>query len=792
MKKAMFPVILVCTILAIMGIQSFRPGSETETNEQQLIAKANQFNQLFPQEKVYLQLDRPSYWAGEDLWFKAYLKNSPTKTSNLYVELLNSRGNVIFHNNCWAQNGMSYGDFHLPDTISSGVYQVRAYTNWMRNFDEEQFFRKDLIIWNLRDKAKTPEKTELKAREVDVQFLPEGGTFLSGVKNRMAFKVIDKNGKGVDAEGVVLDNQRNKVAKFKSGFKGLGSFEITPKPGIKYTSELTVAGKLSMTIDLPIVITSGVAMNINQQDTSRIHLEVNEAGEMGNKKYLLIGQTEGNVCYRAEISTSSGKGAVNIEKKKFPTGIVKFTLFDSNMLPRCERLVFVNHHDQVEVKIEPAEEAYHPRDKVVLDLFALTKGKAPATANLSVSVYNSGITHQIETYPENILTRFFISSELKGTIEEPAYYFKDDSLSTILALDNLMLTHGYRYFEWKEIADIKQPTIAYEPEPGIELKGTAISAILHRPLANGKVTMMGVKSQMALREATADSSGRFVFPNLFFNDTIHVILQARTEKGGKNADVEIDKRSSESPKTKNLPSTYRYSSKNQSNTVNYVSEFSPELLKNKWRLSDTILLRDINVMARNRNNDDGHMRPYLEADYMFNITKDKDIYYNWDQMEMNSPIYRSFLDRGATKFIDGIPEMGFDIPFSWVDKIELVRTAPIPGKGFGPAIYIYIKRGAPNEIPTLSAGITPVDLIGYSVFRKFYSPAYNSKEEKEKTKPDFRSTLYWNPIVQTDEEGQTWVEFYNSDQTGEVQVVVEGVTKDGKLCRGECKYNVKF
>ena len=195
-------------------------------------------------------------------------------------------------------------------------------------------------------------------------------------------------------------------------------------------------------------------------------------------------------------------------------------------------------------------------------------------------------------------------------------------------------------------------------------------------------------------------------------------------------------------------------------------------------------------MARKMKNDDGHMRPYLEADYVIDITKNLDLFYNWDQLEMNSPMYRNFITRGATRFIDGLPDFGFDIPVSWIDKIELVRTAPIPGRGFGPAIYIYTKRGIPNEILTLAPGITLVDLIGYSAYRKFYSPAYIGKEDKEKTKSDFRSTLYWNPIVQTDEDGQNWVEFYNSDQIGEVQVVVEGVTKDGKICRGEFKYDV--
>src|SRR5512133_2032406 len=126
MKKVMFPAFLICTILALMGIQSFRPSPVNEPDEQQLIAKANQFNLRFPQEKIYLQLDRPSYWASEDIWFKAYLKNSPVISSNLYVDLLNSTGKVVSRSVCWVQDGLSYGAIHLKDTLSRGMYQTRA------------------------------------------------------------------------------------------------------------------------------------------------------------------------------------------------------------------------------------------------------------------------------------------------------------------------------------------------------------------------------------------------------------------------------------------------------------------------------------------------------------------------------------------------------------------------------------------------------------------------------------------------------------------------------------------
>lgn len=783
--------------LVAFALTSFYFMPVSGKHEDSISVKANQFNQDFAQEKIYLHLDRPSYWANEDIWFKAYLKNTVIPNCNLYVELLNSHGEVVYKNICWSQNGLAYGDIHLADTLSSGVYQVRAYTNWMRNFGEEWFFRKDLIIWNLRDKAIAPEYSELKSRQVDFQFMPEGGTFLAGVKNKVAFKVIDRKGKGLDAEGVVLDGSGKEVTKIISLYKGMGSFEITPQAGIKYTAEVIVAGGIPMKIDLPNPSSSGVGMKINPEDTDKIHLEISEAGGGMGNNYFVVGQTEGNVSYQGEILTKSGKGVLDISKDKLPTGIVRFTLFDSEMVPRCERLVFVNHHDQLDVKIEAEKTEYHPREKVIIDLYTLTKEENPALANLSLSVYQKETTHETETYPENILTRFLLSSELKGRVEEPAYYFKDDSLSTVLALDNLMLTHGYRYFDWKEIMNDSNPEISWHPEPSIQLKGTVYSAVLHRPVINGKVAMMTVKSLLTIREQKTDSVGRFIFSNLFFYDTIQVALQSKNQKGKALTEIEFDNRSTTSPETTILPLTYQYSKDNSSNTVTSLSELTPELLSRKWHLSDTIMLGDINVIARKKKkNNDGHVRPYVDADYVIDVTKMDDVYGNiLETLEMNSPMFRNYRDHDAKFFFDGFPDgSGWlaGMPVSWFDKIEFVRMAPIPGKGFGRAIYFYTKRGAPNEKPEIASGVTATKLIGYSVMRNFYSPDYDSSEDQNVDKKNYRSTLYWNPVVETDEDGTSWVSFYNSDQTGEVQVVVEGVTREGKLCRGVRSYQVKY
>ena len=793
--KLIFLLVLVVIILFNFSNPAFSQDLSTK-----LFTKSDSLATEYPQEKIYLHLDRPSYWAGDDIWFKAYLKNTAIPNCNLYVELLDSAGNVIYKDICWAMQGVAYGDFELGDTIPSGMYQIRAYTSWLRNFDEQWFFRRDLVIWNLRDKQRESEFQKLKPRQVNVDLMPEGGTFIEGINNRIAFKVTDENGKGLEAEGVVIDKDRNHIVELKTGFKGMGSFEITPQPGKKYMAEMTIAGSIPKTIDLPEAKSTGVSIRYNHENTTTIHFEITEQTgneiNTNNSTYLLTGQTEGKLCYKEVIKIIGGKTEININKDNFPTGIVRFTLFDENMLPQCERLVFVNHHDQITVNITPNKITFKPREKVTLDLMALGKGNTPVISNLSLSAYPVETTNEAKTYPENIMTSFLLSSELKGKIEEPGYYFKDDSLSTITALDNVLLTHGYRYFSWEEVFENKRPEITFQPNSGIELKGKMISLLFHRPVSGGKVTMITLKSNLSVYEQITDSLGYFTFPSLYFMDTIQFLVQGRNEKGNRNIIVEIDKNVSKSPDIAILPVMYSYGKEDPSKSFTWISELSPELRNRKWRLSDTILLGDVNIVARKRN-DDGHSRPYFKADFVIDVPKlieNNGRFSDIEDIIAQSAIARSIGRRARHIFVDGIPlELGIRIPADeWIDKIEYVSTAVIPGEGYVPAIFYYTKRGGRNIEKRLSPGIEPVVLVGYSVIRNFYSPIYDGSEKQEEKKDDYRNTLYWDPAIETNYKGEAEVSYYNSDQLGKVKIVVEGITYDGKLCRGIGSYEVIY
>ena len=608
----------------------------------------------------------------------------------------------------------------------------------MRNFDEVWFFRKDLVIWNPRDKKIENEPVKLRERDIDLQFFPEGGTFVAGVKNRVAFKATDKQGKGIDFKGTIVDESGSKIAEIKCIYKGIGSFVFQPESGKRYTAEAVFAGDVEKKAELPNPQNEGVLLSVEALDAAKITIQILEKSSK-QENYFLVARSGGEIFYHTKLTPDNGISALELDKTKLPGGILKFTLFDSNLIPVCERLVFNDYVDVVNLVIRPDKPDYKQREKVKIGVAAISSGGEPSEANLSMSVYNVAAQLKEDEYPNNIFTHFLLSSELNGNIENPAWYFKNDSLTTLQALDNLMLTHGYREFEWKEILEDQQPEIAFQPEPSIEVKGRVISANTNKPVAGGKVTMMTLKSLLNVSQQETDSLGQFVFPELYFYDTIYVSLKAENSRGKTATTIEIDSSSATSPESKYLPGMTEYINDKPFETLTYLSETQSDLINRKWSLTDTILIGDINVMARRQKYDDGHFRPYREADFVYDLKNNKGPQGNiFESIDGRIPGVVGFKARGeAVKiYLDGIEDkigLTRDLPVDMFDKVEYVRMGITAGINYsGGILFFYTKRGMKNVKPidVKPQGMEDLRVVGYSVSRKFYTPVYDSPEQK--------------------------------------------------------------
>ncbi len=861
-----------------------------------------------PQEKVYLQLDKPYYASGEDIWFKAYVTvGSSHELSGLSgilnVDLIDDKDSVKQSVKLPVLNGLTWGDFALPDTFKEGNYRIRAYTNWMRNAGEDYFFDKTITIVNsisndvfikanytydnqngqqkvnstinytdltgapyagktvsytvqigpkpIKGKGVTDDKgnlninfispgtastwqgkiiAELKisngksvtksvlikaaSSKVDVQFFPEGGSLVNGNETTIAFKAVGADGLGTSIKGVVTDNQNNQVTGFTSSHLGMGAFNLISENDKTYKAKITYADGSENTVDLPAAVNTGYSLKINSESRNVIVQITPGSAIMTSsaptEAISLIAQSGGVICYAGKSKPDSKSFTAIIPKTKFPTGIVQFTLFSSTGEPMNERLVFIQNHDQLKLGVAAEHESYSPRQKVTIDLNANDKDDKPVVGSFSVAVTDETKVTVDESAENNILSDLLLTSDLKGYIEKPGYYFADVNQKTMADLDVLMLTQGYHRFEWKQLLNDNLPPIIFQPEKTLEISGH-LKTLGGKPIAHGKITLFSTKGGVFLIDTVSDDDGKFTFRNLVFKDSIKFVIQARTAKDRKNVQIDVDNVMQQKVgPNKNAPdlqvnisdglSAYLENSK-----LNYTDELKYGIGNHAIQLKTVEIkaIKEPPVKDSENLNGPGNADQVIKADVLgtlgcgrltdclqgllFGVVFRSDTPYS--TRSMNTPMQI---------MVDGVyvdAEVLNNLNAPDIEGIEVLRsimyTSIYGGRGGGGILIITTKRGdSAYAIQRYAPGIITYNPKGYHKARVFYSPKYDDPKTNTQIK-DLRSTIYWNPSIITGKDGKASFNFFNADAKGSYRVIVEGIGANGELGRQVYHYKVE-
>ncbi|WP_443938972.1 hypothetical protein [Pedobacter sp. MW01-1-1] len=769
-------------------------------------------------EKVYLQTDRTYYNEGEDIWFSAYLVNgkstSLTGTSNtLYVELISPKAEILDRKVIRVADGLGYGDFKLKDSIAAGWYSIKAYTNWMRNFDDNFVFQKRIYIDNQLHRTPASMKAGVNKNvpvnsaislKKTISFYPEGGSLVENVSSLVAFKALDEAGNGIKVHGGVLSSKGDTVTTFQSTDAGVGLFVFTPLAGETYRVA-TISGKDKMNTELPSALQKGLVMHATTDSAQvKIAISTNDASfaEWKDKAVSVQLKHAGESIYSGSLKFSKASILVTIPTGDMPQGLATLTVLDDLGRPQCERLIFIQGNNGNKLVISTNKAVYKNKEKVTVQVKATNVLGQPIKTFFSFAAVDAALP----TSGSNILSYLLLESEIKDEIKNPDQYFDVNNAARFKQLDLLLLTQGWRDYLWKRLAE-KQVKISYIPEPGITISGNVRERVANKPLANMNITLFGngmVGDKIFVTKT--DANGRYFLDGLNWIGNQELKLSSKDSKGKKGGYLLLDSL------FKNPMKAVALQSGGESELPD---QLSVELSRRssyirKTAFADSISLNDVNITANKGQRIemfDQSLTTFGYPDQEFNITS-ADYSYNGlehflltkvkgaqplDDLDSTGNEGIAFLSNGKKirpRIVINNREDLFgrlDYYSLTMDQINKVRVSHLVGNS-GEDVYVVYLDVKDTALQGPNVDILNVNLTGYYQQRIFYSPQYDGAPTRNL---DVRTTLFWAPALKTGDDGQKIITFFTGDNKGSVKIQAEGITTNGHPVAAKTAYKVQ-
>lgn len=887
-KKVTLGILLPLTIICFFSAQVTAQKRKVSTPANLGHAATDSLD--VPVEKVHLHLDKPFYMSGDTVWFKAYLVNSSnnlTTTSKvLYVDLMNEASKIVSTIKVPLTAGLGWADIPLGKDIAGGKYYIRAYTSWMRNFDDSYFFEKPLLVSDvfssqfvasanytyvdnylqidleykdllgvplavksvnytipLRNKRKLSGKgitnnygklslrldtvdfgsSELLTtslinerdtlnrsfaiprplRDFDVQFFPEGGELVTNIPSKIAFKATGSDGYGIDVSGYITDSANKKIADIKSEYAGMGTVAINPLQHETYTAHVKTNAGMEKKMLLPGAKLQGYVMTVNNEGRD-IVVRIRASHQLLDNDILtLVVKSQGMVHGTSNTIVDKSSMLVRIPKGIFPNGIARITLL-SGKVPAAERLVFINNDDDITISVSPEKNNYKTTENIKFDLQAKNTYGQPLLGSFSLAVVDESKVPYREEEETTILSNLLLTSELKGFIEKPNYYFANRDSLKKRHLDVLMMTQGWRKFKSREMpAEMRTPR--FQAEAGLSVKGRVVSAF-NVPQKNATVNLLIQDGNRGFVKTTTNDRGEFTFDSLYFENTTGLVLNAVNENGKSTVNIIVDsiprhKTTSDERLIHGVDVAYVDSTIVSNSNDDYLNYLKRAADIHKMQVLNEVVVRAQRVRkVPNSANLNGRDTRYtfLEQEFMNNIAL-QDVIQS--RVTGVSIITNKFGERQAVLarnmasisgpipaqvFVDGIP-YGTDLNMFSLNEFEAIEVLTetqelvlYGSSGNGGVILLTSRKSGPRARQVM--GVVRAKQQGYAPERQFYSPKYNEPAATQEI-VDTRSTIYWNPNIFTNSRESSFVSFFSAQKPGIYRFTVEGVDENGNLGR---------
>jgi hypothetical protein len=794
MKKLSFTVFSLLFVVLHATAQKFETALTALTKEHQ-------------PEKIYIHYDKDYYVAGETIWFKAYLYNDgkPSATANnLYLQFTDSKGQVVSNKKFPVLGAVAKGSIQIPDSLPQANYYIRALTPQMLNYDETFVYKKNIFVF----KPSATAKEKSPPQNVSLQFFPESGHLVDGILTVVGFKATDQWGTPVEINGIIRSGEGTTITSFKSYHDGIGKVQFKTQAGKTYIAEVeTDAGK--RTYQLPEVKASGINLKVqDEKGGKKFQLSRSEKDKVQFGSVWVVADINNQVIYENEITFEDYPSVIgHLITDSLPSGILHFTVFNKDGMPLAERLSFVDNKEyKSNAAVAPTKISVEKRASNDIELnFA-----EAIQRSCSVSITDASGGGFADT--DNIWSRFLLTSDLKGYVYNPAWYFTNQNDTTKQAIDNLLLTHGWSRFSWTKILANELPVEKYKDQPLMSITGKVMDDKKNEALSGGNLSIFleAEDSTSQNYDVPVDATGKFRMDSLLFMGKAKLFYAYKESKGKtKPAVISIDSDTLRQPVELIPPGMLDNMIARDINNNTSKDELDTRNNYLKSRLDETKELEKVTVQAKpNKKPIDIVNEKYttgvfkspgkVEIDNINNPANDKSINvvdYVKNRIQQLELQGGRFVNRKNVSlmsgqkwlvgiFLDEVPADINQLRVLRMDDVALVKfyEAGFVGVGSGSpggalAVYTRDKSNRDEKPDKLSF----VEYKGYSISKEFYAPDYNNKEIRQPAS-DNRTTLYWNPDVYTDTETTSVkLNFFSNDFSKKFKIVVEGFDAAGKL-----------
>ena len=796
-RSQAFMLVVLTVFLAFVSSMSFGQKSALDS----LLRKFDAYRVASASEKIYVHVDQDVYLTGETIWLKMYLINAtthkPTDISKVvYVEVVDQFKHVVLQAKIPMRDGFGSGSLFIPASIDAGYYSVRAYTNWMKNSGPDFFFHKQVTIVNTFRKLQL-EKNQPAVRP-GLQFFPEGGNLVNGIRSKIAFKITNLRSLISAASCVVVSDQGDTLSTNRPDAMGIGSFYFTPQEGKEYKAVLRDSLGQQYTFRLPQGTATGFVLSVIDSTAEQIAVKITSAGQENlYQPVFLVAHARNMISHASVQNLKAGSSVALIPKKGLHEGITHITLFDNAMQPVCERLYFSPIARSLSIESQVSQREFGMRRKVSLDILAKDGKSNPVSANLSLAVYLADSIQLKDNH--NMLNYIWLGSDLADVPELPADFLKDITREKQAILDNIMLTNGWRRFKWSSIVKDPPPVMTFIPE----YRGHVINGKVTNPqgrAVRGVVTYLSAPGlNIQIYGSSSDALGDIKFEMKDFSGPRRIVVQTNYTKDS-TSQIEILSPFSDKFATQKYP-PFMLSKK-----------LERQLTSRSVALQvQDIFYQDKGAISRGINVDTTAFYGKADATYYLDdytrfpvmeevmreyvpgvmVRKRKDGFHFFNIDVINKGLF----DEDPFIMLDGIPIFDADKIMAFdprkVKKLEVITRRYYTGVLSLPGVVSYTTYAGDLGGFELDPKSLVIDYEGLQLKREFYAPQYETTKQRESRLPDQRTLLYWAPAVVTGANGKQHLEFFTSDLTGNYHIVIEGITAHGAAGSGTATFVVR-